>query len=196
MISKDPSLRLLLFYRTGNPHFPNIRSYNATLHFYNSTCLDGYIKVHHCHVIEFELKFNVSAYITTCGLLHHVKQYLKHRWQMKQTQCQLFINLLCMGDWWGSFTPCQTISKTQTQWIRSENPSRWDYICSNKIFTGTSLLIFCAWGSLTGGRWESGRVRYREERHGRRVWLRYRGGGACSLFLFIQNLFSKWPSQL
>jgi len=34
-----------LFYwtliRTGNPHFPNIRAFNSTLHFYNSSCLDA-----------------------------------------------------------------------------------------------------------------------------------------------------------
>ena len=119
---KGSIVKIIVFYRTGNPHFPNIRSYNATLHFYNSTCLDGYIKVHHCNVIEFELKLNVFAYLTTCGLLHHVKQY-------------------------------------QIQYIKS---------VINKIFTSTCL-IFCAWGSLTGGRRESGRVCDREERHGRRI---------------------------
>jgi len=48
MFFNDHKTAFKLFYwtliRTGNPHFPNIRSYNATLHFYNSTCLDGYIK--------------------------------------------------------------------------------------------------------------------------------------------------------
>lgn len=37
-----------LFYwtliRTGNPHFPNIRSYDSTLHFYNSSCLGAAIQ--------------------------------------------------------------------------------------------------------------------------------------------------------
>merc|ERR1719402_244724 len=32
-----------LFYwaliRTGNPHFPNIREFNATIHYFNTTCL-------------------------------------------------------------------------------------------------------------------------------------------------------------
>merc|ERR1719173_44527 len=48
MFFNDHKTAFKLFYwtliRTGNPHFPNIRSYNATLHFYNSTCLDGFIK--------------------------------------------------------------------------------------------------------------------------------------------------------
>jgi len=30
--------------RTGNPHFPNIREFNNTLHFYNSTCIGHFLQ--------------------------------------------------------------------------------------------------------------------------------------------------------
>jgi hypothetical protein len=39
----DHKTAFKLFYwtliRTGNPHFPNIREFNSTLHYYNATCL-------------------------------------------------------------------------------------------------------------------------------------------------------------
>ena len=31
--------------RTGNPHFPNIREFNNTLHYYNSTCIENVLHV-------------------------------------------------------------------------------------------------------------------------------------------------------
>ena len=31
--------------RTGNPHFPNIREYEQTLRFYNSTCIGDLVQV-------------------------------------------------------------------------------------------------------------------------------------------------------
>ena len=31
--------------RTGNPHFPNIREFNNTLHYYNSTCIGNVLTV-------------------------------------------------------------------------------------------------------------------------------------------------------
>merc|ERR1712213_283374 len=30
--------------RTGNPHFPNIREFNNTLHYYNSSCIGSYLQ--------------------------------------------------------------------------------------------------------------------------------------------------------
>ena len=43
--SGDWNLMAALTCRTGNPHFPNIREFNSTLHFYNSTCLGSLLQV-------------------------------------------------------------------------------------------------------------------------------------------------------
>jgi len=44
----DHKTAFKLFYwtliRTGNPHFPNIREYNSTLHYYNATCLSTHLQ--------------------------------------------------------------------------------------------------------------------------------------------------------
>lgn len=44
----DHKTAFKLFYwtliRTGNPHFPNIREFNSTLHYYNATCLTSFLQ--------------------------------------------------------------------------------------------------------------------------------------------------------